>query len=62
MELANEAYFTVESQIKKLNDIVDFLQKELKSAKQTESGNINVVSKQLQELVNFENFLNSITF
>ncbi len=59
MEIANESYYTIDSQIKKLNDIIEFLQKEIKTAKQNDTTNATPANKQLQELINFENFLNS---
>jgi hypothetical protein len=58
MEVANESYYTIDSQIKKLTDIIEYLQKEIKSAKQNET-NTNTVNKHFQELINFESFLNS---
>jgi len=49
----------VDNHIKKLTDMIEFLTKEISNTKHFEVNNNVLVNKQYEELINFENFLNS---
>jgi hypothetical protein len=60
MDVANEAYYLVDSNIKKLGELVDGLQTELNYCRHVEKiNNGQFVQKQYEELLDFENFLSS---
>jgi hypothetical protein len=61
MDVSNEAYYIVDSNMRKLCEIVDALQTELNYTKHNEKINKEqFMQKQLDELIDFENFLNSM--
>ena len=60
LDIANESYHLVDSHIKKLNELIEYLNKEIINTRHLEVNNNILVNKQYEEIINFENFLNSI--
>jgi hypothetical protein len=60
MDLSNEAYYLLDSNIKKLNEIIENAQTDYIHAKHLDSiNNGQFMQKHYEELMDFENFLNS---
>jgi hypothetical protein len=60
MDLANECYFILDNNIKKVNQIIENFEQELVNTKFSDFSYQNsLLDKNFDELLNFENYLNS---
>lgn len=63
MDVANESYFLLENNIRKMNEIIENFEQELTNAKFNDFSYQNsFVNKNLEELLNFDNFLKCIIY
>lgn len=60
MDIANDTYYLLEKNIKKVNNIIENLEQELVNTKFNDFSYQNsLLDKNLDDLVNFESYLNS---
>jgi hypothetical protein len=63
MDISNEAFYLLDGNIKKLDEVIDTLKTELTFNKHNNKDYSDFISdKQFEELADFENFLNSKLF
>lgn len=59
MDIANESYYIIENNLKKVNQIIENLEQELINTKFNDFSYQNsLLDKNFEEMLNFENFLN----
>ncbi len=61
LDLSNDSYFLLDNNIKKINDLIENYEQELMNVKFNDFSYQNsLLDKNFEELLNFENYLNSI--